>query len=87
MMRMPRSPAMMSSLWLSLQCALATEALRLLGAKRKFLNEILLDIVMNKTLHLAIGATEKGQILRDFIHAAKDLDGCSLDQYVEDRCC
>ena len=49
MMRMPRSPAMMSSSWLLQQCALATEALRLLGAKRKSLDVILLDIVINKT--------------------------------------
>ena len=33
MMRMQRSPAMMSSLWPSLQCALATEILMLLAAK------------------------------------------------------
>ena len=63
MMRMPRSPAMMSSLWLLLQCVLATEALLLLAAEMNSLNVILLDIVLNKTTHLAIGATEEGQIL------------------------
>ena len=35
MMRMPRSPAMMSSSWLSLQCASGTEALLLLAAEMK----------------------------------------------------
>ena len=53
MMRMQRSPATMSSLWLLLQCALATEALVLLPAKLKSLNAILLDIVRNETTHLA----------------------------------
>ena len=38
MMRMPRSPAMMSSLRLSLLCALATEALLLLAAEMILLN-------------------------------------------------
>ena len=54
MMRMQRSPAMMSSLWLSLQCALATEALVLPAATMSTLHVLLFDGVHDETTHLVL---------------------------------